>query len=260
MNIHEIKAIDVHIHCNHGVPYDSIQTHPVYLHDNYSIEFLEKTNLAANVEAMFCSTYASVLSDKADVVNENVFMQKTAQERSAWYQWVVIDPLIPETLTQAREMLKGDKCVGIKLLPSCHRYKLLDHADEIFTIAEEFGAFVEIHPEMPPTYLIPVADKYPHAKLIAAHLCGTGYAEAILGAKHGNIYTDTSGSASRYNHVLEYLVEKGCTERIFYGSDTYAVSFQRGRVEYALIPDEVKYAILRGNALREFKNFLALEK
>ena len=41
-------------------------------------------------------------------------------------------------------------------------------------------------------------------------------------------------------------------ERILFGTDTYAAGFQRGRIEYALIPDEDKANILRNNALRLF--------
>ncbi len=256
MNISEIKAIDVHIHINHGVKGDSIQTHPYHLSDGYSLTYLEKAGNIANVETFFCSTYASVLSTSVDVAAENEFMRETAAANSAWYQWVVINPLQPETLAQARRMLREDKCVGIKLHPHCHKYSLPDYADEIFPIAEELGAFVEIHPDLPSSGYIAIADKYPHARLIIAHQCGKAHADAILGAKYGNIYTDTSGGASRFNHGIEYLVDRGCAERIFYGSDCYSSAFQRGRIEYSLISDEDKYAILRGNALREFGKFL----
>jgi hypothetical protein len=78
------------------------------------------------------------------------------------------------------------------------------------------------------------------------------YANAIEFAEHGNVYTDTSGNASSKNHVIEYMVERVGSERILFGTDTYAAGFQRGRIEYALIPDEDKCNILRYNAERLF--------
>ena len=54
------------------------------------------------------------------------------------------------------------------------------------------------------------------------------------------------------NFVIEAAVAQGLSERILYGSDTYAVGAQRGRIEYAQIPEKDKKLILRQNAIRIF--------
>lgn len=252
MDIRQVKAIDVHSHFNHGSKWDSPQT-DIYRCD---IPYLEAMNRAANVEKMFCSTFASVVTAEADIEGENEYLYDYALKSEWCCQWVVIDPRRPKTAEQAARMLNTGKCAGIKLHPPLHGYRLYDWEDKIFPLAEQAEAFVEIHPEDSPTYLLPLAAKYPHVKIIAAHMNGRGWTDAIKMAPNCNIYADTSGSASLSNHVIEFAVSEGCTERIFYGSDTYAVGFQRGRIDDALISYEDKYAILRGNAEREFARLL----
>jgi hypothetical protein len=69
----------------------------------------------------------------------------------------------------------------------------------------------------------------------------------------GNVYVDTSGSASMQNGIIEYAVNRIGSERILFGSDTYSAGAQRGRIDYAQISKTDKYNILRGNAERLFK-------
>ena len=99
------------------------------------------------------------------------------------------------------------------------------------------------------------ADKYPDVTFIMAHLGSYSVSDsiAIEKAKHGNVYADTSGIASSKNLVIEYTVGRVGSERILFGTDTYATGFQRGRIEYALISEEDKENILRKNAERLFK-------
>ena len=83
------------------------------------------------------------------------------------------------------------------------------------------------------------------------------YAKAIEGARHGNVYIDTSGLASYNNRVVEYTVGRVGSEHILFGTDTYAAGFQRGRIAYAMIADADKRNILRYNAERLFARWLA---
>ena len=66
------------------------------------------------------------------------------------------------------------------------------------------------------------ADKYPNMKLIIAHLGSIEHINAIKAAKHGNIYTDTSGYLSSLNNVIEYAVDAIGSERILFGTDMYS--------------------------------------
>ena len=80
----------------------------------------------------------------------------------------------------------------------------------------------------------------------------TAHADAIERAKNGNVYIDTAGSAIYRNKTLEYVVDRVGSERILFGTDAYAAGFHRGRIEYALISEQDKYNILRGNAEKLF--------
>ena len=244
-------AIDMHTHINSGSPHDT-RVGNTYSAD---LEDLMVINRAAGIEKMFASTFASVLSTQT-IPEENEYLHGLLEQVDCLYQWIVIDPRIEETFAQAQRMLQHKKCVGIKLHPANHQYSLEAYADRIFTFASRFRAAVLIHPEKEPTYILPIADRYPDVTFIIAHLGGKAYVDAVEFARHRNVYTDTSGIASSNNLMVEYAHSRIGADRILFGTDTYSAGFQRGRIEFALIPEADKQQILRGNALRLFaRNF-----
>ena len=248
MNIKDIRAIDTHTHFNHGSAYDT-KTDLLYSAD---LETVLNINKEINVEKTFCSTFASVLSPVL-VAEENEYLFELAKNTENLYQYVVIEPRTEETFFQAERMLNTEKCVGVKIHPGYHGYTLAQYGDKIFSFVQSLGGgIVQIHPENPPDNILPFADRYPDVKFIIAHLGMTQFANAIGSAKHGNVYTDTSGSASTMNNVVEYTVNRVGSEHILFGTDTYDAGFQRGRIEYARISDKDKENILRNNALRLF--------
>ena len=247
-NIKDIIAIDIHTHYNHGSKYDTTEL------DYYKcdIDFLMKEYDNANIKCGVYSSFASVLSDK-EILAENEHLYNLSQENERVFQWVVIDPRQEETFSQADEILKSDKCIGIKIHPDGHGYgkEMLSFADKIFDFANERKTTVMMHPawnENMPEF----ANKYPNMNLIIAHLGGINQ---VRQAKYGNIYIDTSGSSSNMNNVIEEAVKVAGSEKILFGTDTYSCAFQRGRIEYARIPFEDKVNILRNNALRLFEKF-----
>lgn len=207
---------------------------------------------------MFCTSFSSVVNTE-EVEQSNEYLLKLAGENSFLYFWVVIDPRNENTFAQAERMLKSNKCVGIKLHPSNHKYTLEQYGDKIFSFASLFKAVVLIHPDADADYILPFADRFPDVSFIMAHV-GTyscdSYINAITLAKHGNVYTDTSGRASTYNSVIEYIVDKAGSEKILFGTDMYSVGCQRGRIEYAVISDRDKENILRNNAIKLFGKIL----
>lgn len=250
--ISEIRAIDMHTHINHGSKYDSSPGSLIY---DATLDYQQKTAKAANIEKMFCSTFSSVIT--ADEVEaENDYMFALSQKNPSLYQWVVVDPRNDNTIRQAESMLNSGKCVGMKLHPVYHKYSLDDYGDKIFSFAANRNAVVLIHPEKDSDYILPFADKYRDVTFIMAHMGswknGEADAIAIKQARYKNVYVDTSGKASLKNKGLEYLVNSVGSERILFGTDTYAAGSQRGRIEYALIPDADKVNILRNNAVRLF--------
>ena len=250
-----IIAIDTHTHINHGHKLDSHTDNKLY---DATLPYIRKVTKAADIGKMFCSTFASVLSDEF-VEEENEYMFSLAKETDYLYQWVVLDPRNDITFHQAEKMLQSDKCVGIKLHPVCHKYTLAEYGDKLFSFASEFKAIVQIHPETDADYILPFANRYPDVTFILAHMGSykdESYANAIEFAVNGNVYTDTSGIASSWNKGVEYVVERVGSERILFGTDTYAPGFQRGRIDYALVSDKDKYNILCGNAQKLFKKWL----
>ena len=254
MDVKKIVAIDSHTHINHGAPGDSqSEKLPVF---SARLDWLRKVNQAAGIDRMLCSTFASVTSPRY-VFEENEYLADLVRQVDYLYQWVVVDPRNEHTFEQAERMLSTPKCVGIKLHPLSHKYDWEEFGDALFSFAARQKAIVQIHATVDDAdHILPYADKYPDVTFIMAHLGGKAYVDAIEYARHGNVYVDTSGINSSRNAVMEYTVERVGSERILFGTDTYAAGFQRGRIDYALISDEDKVNILRDKALRLFADKL----
>ena len=244
------QAIDMHCHFNHGAKHDTITTE-LYHAD---LDFLFKEHDRFNIRAGVYSSFSSVLSTE-EIVEENEYTYKISKENDRVFQWVVIDPRQDETFVQADKMLKSDKCIGIKIHPACHEYDIMEHGDKIFSYANEKNAFVVMHPKE--ILKMPLfANKYKNMNLIIAHIRSMENIEAILEAKHGNIYADTSGSTSYMNNIIEYAVKTVGSEKLFFGTDTYSCAFQYSRIAFADIPDKDKENILFNNAINHFGDSL----
>lgn len=249
-----IIAIDAHTHINSNSQFD--YKPPANKQDNLLPWFL-KENQCAFVNKMIATTFSAAVHTD-EVLQENEYIQKQAEENESVYFYVVIDPRNDDTFLQAEKMLSHPKCVGIKIHPSNHKYTLDEFGDKIFQFASKHKSIVLIHPDADVDYILPFADRYPDVTFIMAH-AGTyscdSYVRAINNAKHGNVYTDTSGRASTYNSVIEYIVSKAGSEKILFGTDMYSVAYQRGRIEYAVMSEKDKENILRNNAERLFGKF-----
>ncbi len=240
------KAIDMHSHFNNGSPYDT-KVNECYFAD---IDSLLKDYDRCNILGGVFSSFSSVLSDR-EIVKENEYTYKLSKENDRVFQWVVIDPRQDDTFVQADRMLKSDKCLGIKINPAAHEYDIMEYGDKIFSYANEKNAFAVMHPK--DILKMPLfADKYKNMNLIIAHLRSVENIEAILNAKHGNVFTDTSGSTSYMNNIIEYAVKKVGSEKLFFGTDTYSCAFQYGRIAFADISDKDKENILFNNSMNHF--------
>ena len=249
--IKDILAIDTHTHINHGSQFDSGKDSILY---NATLDYIKKMSAAARITKIFASSFSSVLSTE-EVEAENLYMNELSKKTDFLYQWVVIDPRNEKTFLQAEKMLGDEKCVGIKLHPPYHEYSIEEFGDKLFSFADEMRAIVQIHPEKDADYILNFANKYKNTTFIMAHMGSYGessYADAIEFAKNGNVYVDTSGIASSRNYGVEYVVSRVGSDKILFGTDTYAAGFQRGRIEYALISDADKENILFRNATRLF--------
>ena len=251
----EITAIDTHCHI-HYMPPELVEPIPIsniMVEGPYYTAYWDKLSQmeqSSKIGMVFASPFEA-LDGLGNTVQANEAMFQIVQEISNLYQWVVIDPQNEATFAQADRMLQHEKCVGIKLHPKLHGYNLAEHAEKVFSFAAKHSAIVQIHPQWSTDY-VAFADAYPNMTIILAHLGGAHHIEAVKNAKHRNIYTDTSGKASLKNMLIEYAVSQIGSDRILFGTDTYAAGAQRGRIEYALISQEDKENILRNNAERLF--------
>ena len=241
-----MKAFDLHCHFNHNVEGDT-KTHELYY---AGLEFLKKERERLDIEACAMTTYSSVLS-KERVYEENEYLHRLVQREDWLYQWVVVNPRDIRTYLQAEQMLAHKKVLGLKILCSTHQYTPTEYGDEIFAFANAHKATLLMHPD---NYEImqALANKYPNMKLIIAHLGSMNHINAVKNAINGNIYVDTSGIASSQNNVIEYAVQELGSDKIYFGTDSYACAFQKGRILFANITQEDKENILYKNALRDF--------
>lgn len=249
-----INAIDTHCHIRYApketvkeVPISKIMQEGPYYTAYW--EVLSQMEKAANIGTVFASPMEGLV-DLADTVQANEDMFRLVQDIPNLYQWVVIDPRNDKTFEQADRMMKDKKCVGMKLHPRLHEYTLAEYGEKIFSFANTRNAVVQMHYGRED--YAGLANAFPNATFIVAHLGGKLHIDAVKNAKYGNVYTDTSGMNSLRNQLVEYAVSQIGSERILFGTDTYAPGMQRGRIEYALISEQDKENIFVNNAKRLF--------
>lgn len=263
MNSDDIQAIDSHGHYGRYVHENTL----VEEFSSGSAELIARRAQACGVEWSLLSPLAGLLprGRVTDVASANEAAFREVPAVKGLLQYVVVNPLQPKTYEQARRMLKAPWCVGIKIHPEEHAYRIVDHGDELFAFFEEVGAPVMTHSGCPnslPLDFVPFANRHPGVHLLLAHL-GNGAGDngrvdlqvrAIQAAKHGNLWVDTSSARSILPGLIEWAVKEVGAERLLFGSDTPLnhVALQRARIEAAEITREVKQLILRENALRFF--------
>ena len=243
------SPIDIHSHFNHGSPFDCPEDE-IHLR---GMDFLESVYHNAGVSQVGFSTFASVLNHTECIAEENLYLHKLIDEKDWVYQWVVIDPRQKKMYEQAEKMLSHPKVLGIKIQSFEQKYDIRIYADELFSFANKHKTVILMHPHyisQMPSFV----DRYPDMKLIIAHLGSKEHVDAIASAKHGNIYTDTSGGASSRNHVIEYAVNCIGSEKILFGTDTYSFAFQFGRIALSELSFRDKENILWKNAITLFPN------
>lgn len=263
MTISEIPAIDAHAH------------YGTYVGKRLVDQFMSGSAAAVVARAKECHVARTIVSPLlgllprggGDAVAGNEAAFREVPQHPELLQYVIVNPLQPKTYDQARAMLKAPWCVGIKVHPEEHRYRISDYGEELFTFFEEIQAPVMTHsgcPNSMPADFVPFANRHPGARVLLAHLGnGTGdvpehrpdrQVRAIQESKHGNLWVDTSSAQSILPNLIEWAVAEIGAERILFGSDTplYHVAMQRVRINAADIPDAAKRLILRDNAVKFF--------
>lgn len=263
MTFNDVSAIDSHAHFGRYVHADPL----ISEFSSGDAPIVVQRAAACGIRWTIASPLAGLLprGRTVEVAPANDLAFREVPKTPGLLQYVIVNPLQPKTYDQARTMLKAPWCVGIKIHPEEHAYRIADHGEELFSFFEEVGAPVMTHSGCPnslPADFVPFADRHPGARVMLAHL-GNGngangrvdlQVRAVQVAKHGNLWVDTSSARSILPGLVEWGVKELGAERLLFGSDTplYDVAMQRTRIEMADLPDAAKRLILRDNAVRFF--------
>ena len=261
-SLHSFPAIDVHGHYGTYIG----ESGDCLADGFYSGDAAEVVRRASAVNIVL--TIVSPLTAlkprfQADSVAANIEAARVVAQTPGLKQYVVIDPLRPQTYGQAEEMLAQPQCVGIKLHPEEHGYLIGDHARPIFEFAARHRAIVLTHSSEKNSLaadFVPWANEFPEVRLILAHIgCGwdgdmTHQVRAIQQTRHGNVFADTSSARSITPGLIEWAVREVGVDRVLFGTDTplYHAAMQRTRIDQADLPDNFKRQILRDNAVKLF--------
>lgn len=254
------KAIDIHAHFGNpeGFPQRSLEKKMYRI----SLEVLKKIYAQQGVTAACVSPMEGIFPDNADVLlDANSYMEELAEANDWLYQWVIVNPLMPESFQQAERILKNRKCVGVKIHPDAHNYPIEAFGEEVFSFCSEAKALLLSHSgerfSMPEKF-VPFADAYPSVKVIVAHLgCGSDgdighQVRAVSQASYGNIYTDVSSARSILNGLVEWAAERVTAEKLLFGTDTplHHIPMMKQRIEFAELTEQEKECIFYKNAIK----------
>ncbi len=213
---------------------------------------VERLLVAQN--AAFCSDYH---------VGNRLSAKAAERHAGRLFFYAVVNPNYPgEAEDEIDHFADHPGFVGLKLHAAVHEHPLEGPGyGAAWEFAARRGCPVLIHfwtedKCCGPDNLRAVAAKYPGVRIIVAHLGGFGTKHRELpelAARHPNLWFDTCCSQSSRG-TISWLVENGLGERLLYGSDMPFIDpgAQLGKVLYADIPEEVRAAILGGNARRLF--------
>lgn len=258
--ISEIHAIDVHAHFGDYHRPDNLELTNRFV--SADAETVVQRARDANIMTTIASPLAGLLPrGHSNSLQGNLEAAEVVDVTPGLLQWVIVNPLQPETYQQAAKMLDRPKCLGIKLHPEEHVYPIAEHGRELFEFAAQHDAVVLVHSGDPyslPADFLPFANEYANISIILAHLGNGGGAtgdptlqvRAIQESRHGNLFTDTSSARSILPGLIEWAVQEIGSDRILFGTDTplYHAAMQRARIDHAEISDDDKLSILRDNA------------
>jgi uncharacterized protein len=264
MKFSDIRAIDVHAHYGN---YHRDDGDPlVDKFSSASADEVARRADACGVEFSIVSPLAGLLPrGRADAVAGNEAAFREVPAVPGLLQYVIVNPLQPKTFDQARTMLRARWCVGIKIHPEEHCYRITDHGEKLCEFFEEMKAPVMTHSGCPnslPADFVPFANRHPGVRLLLAHL-GNGAGDngragnqvrAVQAAVHGNLWVDTSSGRNLLPGLVEWAVKEIGAERLLFGTDVpvYHTGMQWARIETAEISDAAKRLILRENAVKFF--------
>ena len=261
-SITDLMAIDIHAHYGEYYVEDATEEQNSFMRGDRET-VMARARRARTQYTVVSSLQGIFPRDRTDVVAGNEEAERVVAATPGLLQWAIVHPLHKETFEQARRLLTGPRCVGIKIHPEGHEYPIAEHGGALFEFAAEQEAVVQAHSGdefSKPADFVPFADAFPEVSLIVAHLGNGGRAagdptlqvRAIQMARHGTMFTDTSSARSILPGLIEWAVREIGAEHVLYGTDSplYFAPSQRARIDHADLTTAEKQAILRENAIR----------
>lgn len=258
-----INAIDVHAHWGDPVSFPQTGLSKAFLQRPVQRlwEEYQEQNITA---AIFSPMHGLFTADAKQLLQANADTAAMTERFPGFYFWTVVHSGVPESFRQAEELLKHEKCAGVKIHPEAGKYAISESGEDIFRFCADQKAVLLTHTGDPlcmPEDFVPYANRYPEVRLILAHL---GYgadggqehqANALKTSQNQNIYIDVSSARSIQCGLIEWAAEKVGADRLLFGTDVplHHIGMMKARVEYSDLRIEEKKAILFENALRIFQ-------
>lgn len=136
-----------------------------------------------------------------------------------------------------------DACMRPLMMTAArHHLVVLQHAWSMTKIRQR-----SFHTD--PEDVATLATRYPHVRIIMAHLTGCGVRGVLAVRECPNVFVDTSGAAPEAG-IVEFAVEQLGADRILYGSDAPIRDFRvaLARITASRLDARVRKKILHDNA------------
>ncbi len=228
-------------------------------------EELLKAAALYDITKIYVSGLGGVYPDKDEIDELNLEVYKfMAENKNSIEGYCYVNPANANSLAVLKNGVEKYGMAGMKLWVAT----LCDHPS-VFPLVEKcidyripmlihafHKAIGQLEYESLGTNVAKLAERYPEAKIIMAHLGGNCYngIKPIRNCK--NVYVDISGSLFRRDE-LDYTVKQLGHERILFGTDmigSFLVNL--GQVEEADLTRDQKAMIFYNNALRIFDRSL----
>lgn len=258
--------IDDHVHCPEKMRRDSIRSYSTLrgskLNPVDTVEELISVMTKAEVDK-FC-----LFAPHNDWLWGNQFLRSVAKEYPNRVVPVgVVNPRWGDVAVEEVNKFGEWGFKGLKLIPYSHSYPADCYSvQQVIPEAIRLGIPVHFHTsdhlvdklyphaETFTTYdrYESLADMFPDATIIMAHMCVSDWMDAIdVAKKYDNIILDTSGTTIVYG-MLEIAVERVGADRIVYGSDAplYDPVIALSKVRDSDLSERDKHLILGENIAR----------
>ncbi len=250
------RVVDTHVHYGdyEGIPYISVGFEQV----------LEATREAGTEAMVFVSTFEQLVPGPVEperILRGNEDLLRHVEREPDCWMMAVFHPSMPEVVSQARELIRDEKCLGLKCGPWYHRYDMAGPAGRtVFEFMAEHGVPAVIHTNDDeydhPARILRVAEQYPQARVLLAHFNSlhphTGHSELLSQRNCPNVWLGLDHADCVRYGLIEACVDIVGADRIIYGSDApcYYPRSIVAAVTSTRLSSEDKQKILAGNAER----------